>query len=306
MHGIFFKDDKKKKDKRDAHASSITKSNSDSVKTPDGPKISRPTKHKHYKNDHPNLGIAIILNHTYIQGQTKRMGTEKDKKRIKTVLREYGFDVRSYDDLSYEKIVDVLNDASQEDHSKNDCIMIVVMSHGISGQVFARDMTYPVDKLWTPFLGENCKTLINKPKLFFIQACRGSEVDAGATYSDSEFSVMTRAAAAIDIDEVDTPVTYTIPSTADLLVYYSTFEGHYSWRNPTNGSWFIQSISRVLEDYINENEEFDFYHFVTDVNRKVAYEYQSSVPQNEKLDEMKAMPNFVSTLTKLFMMKPKP
>ncbi|XP_055381422.1 caspase-8-like [Condylostylus longicornis] len=300
-----------KKDKQDAHKSDAKlnlnienkKYLEDEIKTPDGPKISRPTRHTHYKNDHPNIGVALIFNHTNIQGQSKRMGTEKDRKRIKSTLRSYGFDVRTYDDKSYAKIVDILKEVSEEDHSKNDCLLIVVMSHGISGQIYAEDMTYPVEKLWTPFLGENCKSLINKPKLFFIQACRGDKVDAGATYMSRGFSVMTRSA---DLDETDGPVTYTIPNTADLLVYYSTFEGHYSWRNPQNGSWFIQSLSHVLEQYLEYNEELDLFHFLTAVNRKVAYEYQSNVPQNERLDEMKAMPNFVSTLTKLFMIKPKP
>ena len=46
------------------------------------------------------------------------------------------------------------------------------MSHGREGKVYARDQSYPVEYLWNPFLGENCKSLINKPKLFFIQVTK--------------------------------------------------------------------------------------------------------------------------------------
>uniref|UniRef100_T1GQM5 Caspase family p20 domain-containing protein n=1 Tax=Megaselia scalaris TaxID=36166 RepID=T1GQM5_MEGSC len=113
--------------------------------------------------------------------------------------------------------------ASQFDHSKYDCFLLVVMSHGLEGKVYAKDMAYPVGRLWQPFLGDSCPSLINKPKLFFIQACRG--------------------------DELEKPVTYET------------------------------------------------------VNRKVAYEYQSNVPHNEDMDEMKEMPNFVSTLTKKFILR---
>lgn len=82
-------------------------------------------------------------------------------------------------------------------------------------------MSYPVERLWNPFLGDSCKTLVNKPKLFFIQACRGENLEKAVEFQS--FAVMTRELAPAAAPPVQ-PVTYAIPSTADMLVFYSTFD----------------------------------------------------------------------------------
>lgn len=82
-------------------------------------------------------------------------------------------------------------------------------------------MAYPVERLWNPFLGDSCKTLVNKPKLFFIQACRGDNVERAVEYSG--IVVMTRELAPAAAPTAQ-PITYAIPSTADMLAFYSTFE----------------------------------------------------------------------------------
>lgn len=59
---------------------------------------------------------------------------------------------------------------AQEDHSNNDCLVVVVMTHGISNSfVYARENLYPVECLWNVFTADNCPTLAGKPKMFFIQ-----------------------------------------------------------------------------------------------------------------------------------------
>lgn len=94
----------------------------------------------------------------------------------------------------------------------------------------------------------------------------------------------------------DEPITYVIPSTADLLVMYSTFEGHYAWRSPQLGSWFIQALCDELEENGRVN---DLMTILVAVNRRVAYGYQSNVPNRKDMDEMKQMPSIVCMLTKV-------
>lgn len=87
---------------------------------------------------------------------------------------------------------------------------------------------------------------------------------------------------------------FVIPTLADLLVMYSTAEGYYSFRNPADGSWFIQAIC----DELRENPHEDLMVILTGVNRRVAFAKQSHVPGNDDWDAMKQMPNIVSMLTK--------
>ncbi|XP_036325018.1 caspase-1-like [Rhagoletis pomonella] len=126
--------------------------------------VSRSTDEEFYSNNNPYVGIAVILNHKYVKGQKDRMGTEKDRDTIADVLWSYGFDVRVFNDLTFEKVDGQLKAIAKEDHSNNDCFVLVVMSHGAEGRVFASDMSYPVERLWQPFLGENCRSLINNTR----------------------------------------------------------------------------------------------------------------------------------------------
>ena len=40
-----------------------------------------------------------------------------------------------------------------------------------------------------------------------------------------------------------------VPVEADFIFAYSTVPGYYSWRNSTEGSWFIQSVVEVFNKY---------------------------------------------------------
>jgi hypothetical protein len=168
------------------------------------------------------------------------------------------------------------------------------MSHGETGTIFAYDTQYPVEALWESFVGEKCKTLIGKPKLFFIQACRGEKLDSG---------IALRSRAMVDfVDAKVKPIVYSIPTMADLLVMYSTYEGHYSWRNPQDGSWFIQAMCVEFKD---NGSWKDLFCILTGISRRVAYAYKSNVPKNAKMDAMKQMPCFTSMLTKILYFTPK-
>lgn len=70
--------------------------------------ISRPTEDDEYNCDNPNAGIALIFNHKDVKGQKQRAGTEKDRDAMEATLRNYGFDVRVYDDLTFAEVSEKL------------------------------------------------------------------------------------------------------------------------------------------------------------------------------------------------------
>ena len=60
------------------------------------------------------------------------------------------------------------------------------MTHGDqAGILYTFDSIINVEELWRPFTGDKCTSLIGKPKLYFIQACRGHMVDPGALLESS-------------------------------------------------------------------------------------------------------------------------
>ncbi|XP_049546880.1 caspase-like isoform X2 [Anopheles darlingi] len=247
-----------------------------------------------YSSKNKNRGLAIVINQEKFTTMKSREGTSKDREDIGAVLKQLEFQVLVLNDLKRGALINKLKEIASEDHTENDCLVVIVMTHGEQGVLFAADAEYKVDRLWECFIGDACPTLLGKPKLFFIQACRGKQLDEG---------VLLRCAMdTVDAREAPKQHIYTVPTMADLLVMYSTYDGHYSWRNPTNGSWFIQSLCTVLKSYGHEKELLQM---LTAVSRNVAYNYRSFVPDNAKMDAMKQMPCIVSMLTKAVYFRPK-
>ena len=58
-----------------------------------------------------------------------------------------------------------------------------------------------------------------------------------------------------------------VPAEADFLYAYSTVPGYYSWRNCVDGSWFIQSLTKVFEE---NAEHMDILRMLTRVNAMVS------------------------------------
>lgn len=233
-----------------------------------------------YNMSHPRRGVALIFNHQFFDRLSARSGSSKDCYNLSDQLRLLGFEIQIHNDLSYSQLSGVLNEMARKDHSSADCLLVAVMSHGEPGLLYSRDRKYPATHLWSYFTGDKCHSLIGKPKLFFIQACRGEKVDPGASVDDTDGYSMS----------------YTIPIEADILVAYSTPEGYYSWRNPSQGSWFIQALCEELRLH---GRTRDLMTLLTFVCRRVAIDYCSNVPGNEEMDLRKQIPSITTMLTRL-------
>ncbi|XP_060520802.1 caspase-1-like [Cylas formicarius] len=238
-----------------------------------------------YKLNHEYRGIALILNHKYFDNVSNktRTGTEFDMFAMKETFEELQFQVQVYNDLSRMEVLKLFKYVSQMDHSRCDCLVVVVMTHGKSnGRIFARDHDYSTNEMVGFFSGTRCPSLAGKPKLFFIQACRGETTDSGVkmTYVES------------DANEA---LVYTIPVMADILMMYATAEGFYAWRDTKKGSCFIQSLAEQLKRH---HRERDLLSILTLVNRQVAIGF-SSKTLDPKMNNKKEMCSIVSMLTRL-------
>ncbi|OWF56528.1 caspase-3-like [Mizuhopecten yessoensis] len=250
-----------------------------------------------YKMDHGSRGKALIINNKEFKGNMglgDRKGTDVDAAVMYQRLQELDFDVTLEHNLSADKIQQILLNLSLEDHNDCDCLFVVVLSHGEEGVVFGTEGSVEVKKLFEPFKGNRCPSLAGKPKIFAIQACRGCQFDDGmdVTVADAE--------GMMEIDQ--TVRTQSIPAEADFLVAYSVVPGFYSWRNSTNGSWFIQALSVALQD--KKLKDLDFLRLLTVVNRKVAYQFQSQT-SDPRMALKKQIPCITSMLTKEIYFTPK-
>ncbi|KAL1459324.1 hypothetical protein WDU94_011318 [Cyamophila willieti] len=247
-----------------------------------------------YNMSHPRRGRAIVFNHDEFEmdNMTPRPGSGADVKNLEASFDALGFVVSVYTNRDFKEITEILSNLSQEDHSDADCLVVTVLTHGLGERyLWAHDMPYFVEKLWLPFTADKCRTLAGKPKIFFIQACRGTKLDGGVR-------LVSRANT-----ETDAGVNaYKIPSYADFLIAYSTVEGFYSWRHPENGTWFIQCLCQELAD---SGSKLDLLSIMTRVSRRVALDMESYNDLLSWQHQQKQVPSINSMLIRDVIFKPK-
>lgn len=241
-----------------------------------------------YNMKHKNRGLALIFNHeTFeIPSLKARAGTNVDCENLYQTLKLLNFDVQIYKDKKLKEIQYLIDKASREDHSDNDCILIAILSHGELGYIYAKDVQYKLDSIWHYFTATNCPSLAGKPKLFFIQACQGDRLDGGILLSKTE----------TDGEVEDSAMSYKIPVHADFLIAYSTIPGYYSWRNTTKGSWFMQSL---CAEFNLHGKKYDLLTLLTFVCQRVALDFESNTPDCPMMHQQKQIPCITTMLTRI-------
>ena len=185
---------------------------------------------------HPR-GICVIINNVNFDDGTKREGADVDEKELEKLFKELFFNVRVHNDLKWDEMRKLAGEYGKMDHSKLDGFVFIVMSHG--GE---RDVIYGVDgrpirveDLMSEFKASNCPTLQNKPKMFFIQTCRGSMKETSNSVNTSN------ADSCIGAFSPDSTLPKGVcPQEADFLLSFSASPGYVAWRNSENGSYYIQ------------------------------------------------------------------
>ncbi|XP_072525806.1 caspase-3a [Salminus brasiliensis] len=233
-----------------------------------------------YSLNFPSIGHCIIINNKNFHrstGMNQRNGTDVDAGNAMKAFGKLGYKVKVFNDQTVDQIKQVLTAVAKDDHSRCASLVCVLLSHGDEGVFFGTDGPLELKALTSLFRGDRCTSLVGKPKLFFIQACRGTDLDAG-----------------IEMDNNPDGSPVKIPVEADFLYAYSTAPGYYSWRNTMTGSWFMQSLCEMISKY---GRELELLQIMTRVNYKVAVDFESA-SNAPGFDAKKQIPCIVSMLTK--------
>ena len=287
-------------------------------------------------------GICVIISNKKFTRMTARQGTEIDQARLEATFKKLGFIIKRYEDLNVKDMVGVMKDVSILDHSKYQALVICILSHGGEDFIFRKDdqqpgtsqrqpvqregdrqiqgnFVYGVDDNVIPiryltmyFKSSKCKTLANKPKLFFIQACQGENMDTGVLMSSDLQQDGPSVADIIDMDVDPMPLPQeeemdatphaadnkkVIPDESDFLLGYATVFGYVSYRSQKSGSFYIKSLTENLNNF---SDTLDLQGIMTQVNHDVAEE---NIRLGEG-DAKKQIPMVQSTLRKQLYFSP--
>ena len=194
-------------------------------------------------------GICLVINNYIFLGEDERQGAKFDEEAIARLFNELNFIVVIRENLGGLEILKVAQEMAARDHSRYGAFVFCIMSHGDK-----KDVIYGVDNrkagmedLMCEFTATNCPTLENKPKLFFIQACRGQRSDprmnrlsASTSNNIAEDSIQIMHCPDADL------ANGVCPREADFLLAFATVPGYKAWRSKQVGSWFIQVCINML------------------------------------------------------------
>nr|XP_014994504.2 caspase-6 isoform X3 [Macaca mulatta]XP_014994505.2 caspase-6 isoform X3 [Macaca mulatta] len=261
-----------------------------------------PSIKEKYKMDHRRRGIALIFNHERFFWQLtlpERRGTCTDRDNLTRRFSDLGFEVKCFNDLKAEELLLKIHEVSTSSHADADCFVCVFLSHGEGNHVYAYDAKIEIQTLTGLFKGDKCQSLVGKPKIFIIQACRGDQHDVPVIPLDEVDNQTDKLDT--NITEVDAASVYTLPAGADFLMCYSVAEGYYSHRETVNGSWYIQDLCEMLGKY---GSSLEFTELLTLVNRKVSQRRVDFCKDPSAIGK-KQVPCFASMLTKKLHFFPK-
>uniref|UniRef100_A0A8C6DF87 Caspase-8 n=1 Tax=Moschus moschiferus TaxID=68415 RepID=A0A8C6DF87_MOSMO len=213
-----------------------------------------------------------------------RSGTHLDAAALDKTFSELHFEIVHYKDQTAKEIHEVLRSYQKKDHKNKDCFICCILTHGDKGIIYGSDgQEAPIYELTSYFTGSKCPSLVDKPKIFFIQACQGDNYQRGiAVETDSE-----QIEAYLEMDS--SPQKRYIPDEADFLLGMATVNNCVSYRSIREGTWYIQSLCQNLRERCPRGE--DILTILTKVNFEVSN-------KDDKKNMGKQMPQPTFTLRK--------
>ncbi|XP_055722455.1 caspase-8-like isoform X2 [Salvelinus fontinalis] len=268
-------------------------------------------------------GLCLIINNEIFDKLRERTGSNKDVEDLANIFSRMKFRVVMCKDKTAVEIPIVLKVFSElkqlsdlqqcgvkewvsgqftdlKDLPKHsDAFVCCILSHGEKEGVCGTDGTVvPTIDILSPFNGTNCSILVEKPKLFFIQACRGKDVQGGVPVNKKPKVEGTDRELDTDDGQVQD---YTLPLYSDYLVFMANVEQYVSIRNVNTGSWFIQSLCGQLGKGCTGGK--DIHAIITLVNAEVS-KMDGKLPVKDKdgkrigYENVKQSPDSRNTLTK--------
>ncbi|XP_035893104.1 caspase-3-like isoform X2 [Anopheles stephensi] len=170
--------------------------------------------------------VLVFHHYKFADIKLNREGSAKDMQKIREILSNYRCSTLDINEnLTVLNVRKKMREIQAKQFSKNSCLIVFIMSHGqINDYIVGYDGgTYHLHD----DIVEQCtanQTLQGKPKIFAVQACRGTavmETDARKP---------------------------TVSDKSDIVVFQSSYHGTVSYRSPTTGSSFMQAFLRLLHE----------------------------------------------------------
>ncbi|XP_011408474.1 PREDICTED: caspase-3-like [Amphimedon queenslandica] len=208
-----------------------------------------------YKMDTtPARGYCLVISMSG-KKEDREPGNGKDVEKLRSLFKgTLKFAFKVYKDFSRSQIDELMTNVQKTDHNQSSCFVMFILAHGNTDED-GDTVFYTCDKVeeegktvekCNPYkvsaikdrLETTKKGLRGKPKLLFIQSCRGGTDNRGVLARD---------------DPNDEESNKIIPFGSDFLMSFATIKTNFSYRN-IDGSPFIRHLCYVFNTYRNTHD----------------------------------------------------
>ena len=221
-------------------------------------------------------GQVLIISNENFKSLSKRDGSSKDVENLKSLFTQLHFDCHVCKDLKALAMDDKLQRFAQKvEHREAEMGVIIVLSHGGEDGICGYDENFlKTEDILKRFTGDNCPGLLNKPKLFIFQSCRGIERDRGTKVKTD------------DPKEEETAIW------KDMFVIRPCAPGLVALRDEIKGSLLVQTLCKVFSQ---RSWELDLVDLVNQVTKDILEaKPRKEVTHSGKLEPMRQCVSYES------------
>ncbi|NXQ32204.1 CASP2 protein, partial [Alaudala cheleensis] len=210
-------------------------------------------QHLAYKLTSEPRGLALILSNVRFSSERDleyRAGGDVDCASLEMLFKHLGYRVTVLCDQTAQEMQNALERFSKlQDHRDVDSCIIALLSHGVEGGVYGSDgKLLELQEAFRLFDNANCPNLQNKPKMFFIQACRGDELDRGVDQRDGKGWSDSPGCEESDANKEES-LKLRLPTCSDMICGYACLKaGTAAMRNTKRGSWYVEALTSVFAE----------------------------------------------------------
>lgn len=146
--------------------------------------IHRPSDEVYKMTSNPR-GLCLIINNVDFEADIfpQRKGSDEDARRFDVIFDQLGFKVVMRRNLTADQMKAAFGELAKTCEKSHDALFVFILSHGSEHGIFGTDGIEVCleSEILSNFDNRNCEAMVGKPKVFVLQACRGSK------YQDSFF-----------------------------------------------------------------------------------------------------------------------
>ena len=200
-------------------------------------------------------GLAVIVTNDYSTTGTTLEGPQKDGARMRTVFQQLKIATYCKHNVGCSELMQIMNEVSRLGPCPQtyESISFVFSGHGHEGgEICLQDGSkVPVQEIIACLFPERAPNIGRIPKLFFFDACRGSNSTQSVAVPRSGANVERQRLLRGAVKErggTDLKTIF-VPPQGNTLVAYSTYGNHIAMESKEGGVWMKTLASKLVQSH---------------------------------------------------------